>query len=100
MKINATQCETCKQVLVSVDHHDFTRCGCGATAIDGGFHYNKVVGSAGRRINTTRELASTLDGVTENWVAALICKLVQRVALDNRRLESLEARREDLGLDD
>jgi hypothetical protein len=90
MKINSTQCENCKQVLVSVSRHDFTRCQCGLTAIDGGFDYNKVVGSAGRRINTTDELFYVVAETQSPWVAALVLKLASKVVIDEEAMAKLE----------
>lgn len=43
MKIlkNCIQCKKCKDVIESVDVHDFVICSCGACGVDGGLEYLK-----------------------------------------------------------
>jgi hypothetical protein len=36
---NAVRCCRCNQVIESESVHDFRRCACGATAVDGGRRY-------------------------------------------------------------
>ena len=36
---NAVRCHRCNQVIESNSIHDYRRCKCGATAVDGGHRY-------------------------------------------------------------
>lgn len=36
------QCPVCNEVIVSLHRHDFCKCGCGNTFIDGGFDYTRA----------------------------------------------------------
>ncbi len=38
------QCPKCKTIIFSLHRHDFQWCSCGATALDGGFDYQRVTG--------------------------------------------------------
>jgi ribosomal protein L37AE/L43A len=42
MKVTAVICPNCKDTIFSRAKHDFRKCSCGETAIDGGFDYTKV----------------------------------------------------------
>lgn len=42
---NRAKCRKCGTVVWSQTRHDFTRCRCGAIALDGGYDYRKVCGN-------------------------------------------------------
>ena len=44
MKVNAIQCQKCKDKIYSRARHDFHWCSCESVAIDGGFEYVKICG--------------------------------------------------------
>ena len=44
------KCELCEDLIMSEHRHDFVRCECGSTAVDGGADYTRVVGP-GRVLN-------------------------------------------------
>jgi len=43
VNVEGAQCPLCHNVVVSRWQHDFRVCGCGATAIDGGQEYSRLV---------------------------------------------------------
>ena len=46
LEVCAIECPDCGDIVFSRTNHDYRSCTCGASAIDGGFEYTKVVGSA------------------------------------------------------
>ena len=40
------ECSQCRNVIYSNSRHDFVRCECGMTFVDGGFDYIRVGGEA------------------------------------------------------
>lgn len=44
MKIDAVKCKKCKDIIYSRARHDFRRCQCGSTFVDGGFDYVRCGG--------------------------------------------------------
>ena len=42
MKVNAIQCQNCKDIIFSRARHDFRSCNCGKVSIDGGFDYIRI----------------------------------------------------------
>lgn len=42
---NKIQCKNCKDIIESIDVHDFKWCSCGAVAVDGGLEYLRRVGN-------------------------------------------------------
>lgn len=42
MKISATKCPTCGDIIFSRARHDFRSCSCEEIYIDGGFDYTRV----------------------------------------------------------
>lgn len=39
--LNAVQCLSCKETIVSSHRHDFKTCKCGAVSVDGGLEYTR-----------------------------------------------------------
>jgi hypothetical protein len=39
--INKAQCKLCGDIIESLNTHDYVRCGCGESAVDGGKSYIK-----------------------------------------------------------
>ena len=48
---NRAKCRRCGDVIWSMYRHDFTRCSCGAIAVDGGYDYVRRIGSPRNMIN-------------------------------------------------
>jgi hypothetical protein len=42
-RLNAIKCGECDEIIVSLYRHDFFTCSCGATSVDGGDDYQRVV---------------------------------------------------------
>lgn len=42
---NAVGCKVCETVIYSTHNHDFHSCSCGATSVDGGRTYTRILGS-------------------------------------------------------
>lgn len=39
--LNAIQCQSCKEIIVSRHRHDFKSCKCGNVSVDGGLEYKR-----------------------------------------------------------
>jgi hypothetical protein len=44
---NKLQCNACKDIIESLNRHDFKYCRCGAIAVDGGKSYLRRAGAIG-----------------------------------------------------
>lgn len=42
--LNAIQCKSCDEIIVSHSRHDFRTCRCGKVSVDGGLEYTRRVG--------------------------------------------------------
>jgi hypothetical protein len=59
---NKAQCKLCGDVIESVSHHDFRRCGCGEISVDGGKSYLK---RSAKDLRNIIELSDTYDEAYE-----------------------------------
>ncbi len=45
--VNRVQCDTCKDIITSVNRHNYVTCSCGGIAVDGGSWYLRRIGDGG-----------------------------------------------------
>ncbi len=64
LKVAAVQCPKCLDIIFSRAHHDYRRCSCGETAIDGGREYIRTSFKTGSAPPT--HVHVELVGITEN----------------------------------
>lgn len=50
---NQAECTKCGDKPYSASCHDYRKCKCGAIAVDGGLHYLRGTGAAGRDMSIT-----------------------------------------------
>lgn len=62
IKRNAARCRKCKEIVSSVNLHDFETCSCGAISVDGGSWYCRRVGNPGDYEDLTRLWANAPEG--------------------------------------
>lgn len=71
MKINVLTCLDCQDRLISYHRHDFKRCSCGASFLDGGFDYIRYGGNnvvlEEKNIKDMRDLISSTFQWTQNY---------------------------------
>jgi ribosomal protein S27AE len=56
------ECPKCGDIIASIHRHDFQRCRCGATCLDGGFDYLRVAGDWTMAVDpdTVRQLSKPI----------------------------------------
>jgi hypothetical protein len=66
---NRAKCRKCGDIIWSMHRHDFTRCRCGAVALDGGYDYFRVV---------AKDFKDVIR-IPEPWQTPIPKKLVKKV---------------------
>jgi len=59
--LNAAGCRICKTTTISRHRHDFSRCSCGAIAVDGGTNYIKRTGDFSNIIDLSVVVAPKIN---------------------------------------
>ena len=67
MKVNAIQCNSCKDIIYSRTRHDYHWCSCKSCAIDGGFDYVKIIGDGNSFKSIEIEIDKTKQELYEDW---------------------------------
>lgn len=52
---NRVQCLVCNDIIESRHRHDFEMCSCGATFVDGGKDYQRVLGNSWKDLSVTTD---------------------------------------------
>lgn len=52
---NRVQCLDCNDVIESRYRHDFQTCSCGATSVDGGKDYQRILGNSWKDLSVTTD---------------------------------------------
>jgi len=67
MKVNAIECQKCKDTIYSRAGHDFRYCSCKEVFIDGGFDYTRIGGEKKMFKEKTIEVKATKKELYDDW---------------------------------